>query len=177
MALLTARGGGGGGPPSNATISVSITSPSTAGSTTSTGSGSASSTRSGTGTGTGTPGDPAATPIGTTTQGVPGSMAVPAAPSITTQPRSVVLAGGDAATFTVVADGIGATSYQWSRAGTPIVGPTAASYTIASVQLSDSGATFAVSVANASGTTSSAAARLSVNAALSQGASNGSTSA
>ncbi len=100
----------------------------------------------------------------------PPSAAVVTTPVITAQPQSTVVSGGQAATFAVTATSTGAMTYQWSRAGTPIVGATSASYSMATTQLADSGASFTVAVANAGGTTASAAARLTVNAVVAQAA-------
>ena len=83
-------------------------------------------------------------------------------PSITSHPASVTVAPGQPATFTVEASGAGPLSYQWQRNGVDIAGATGASYTLASPQTSDSGATFRVRVSNTSGSTMSNAAVLTV---------------
>lgn len=78
----------------------------------------------------------------------------PGAPAITTQPVSQTVAPGGSATFSVVASG--ATSYQWQLNGVDIPGATSASHTA-----STAGA-YRVVVTNASGSTTSAAATLTV---------------
>ncbi len=59
-------------------------------------------------------------------------------PAISRQPRSVELCPGAPVTFGVSVTGAGL-SYQWRKDGNDIVGATDSSYTIASVQLKDSG--------------------------------------
>ncbi len=58
----------------------------------------------------------------------------------------------------------GSTEYQWLRDGEPIPGATAASYRTPAARSSDTGARFSVRVRTTAGTTTSAAATLSVNA-------------
>jgi photosystem II stability/assembly factor-like uncharacterized protein len=87
------------------------------------------------------------------------------APAITQQPADrAVLVGADAA-FSIAAGGSSPLTYQWRRGGAPIANANASSYTLASAQLGDSGATFDVVVSNAFGSTTSAAATLTVSAA------------
>jgi len=83
-------------------------------------------------------------------------------PTITTQPVSVTKNPGETATFTVGATG--ATSYQWKKNGVNIAGATAATLTLANVQLSQAGF-YSVSVSNAGGTVTSSSAQLVVTAA------------
>jgi glucose/arabinose dehydrogenase len=83
-------------------------------------------------------------------------------PSIVTHPASVTVAPGQPATFTVEASGAAPLSYQWQRDGVDIAGATATSYTLASPQMSDSGARFRAVVTNASGSTATNAAVLTV---------------
>ncbi len=83
-------------------------------------------------------------------------------PSIVTHPQSVTVAPGQPATFTVEASGAGPLSYQWQRNGVDISGATGVSYTLASPQMSDNGASFRVRVTNSSGSTMSNAAMLTV---------------
>lgn len=95
-----------------------------------------------------------------------GSSAPPptaAAPTITTHPQSQAVTTGSAATFTVAASGSGLT-YQWNRNGAAIAGATSATYSIQSVALSDSGASFTVVVSNSGGQVTSSAALLTANA-------------
>lgn len=68
-------------------------------------------------------------------------------PAIVTQPQPVTVPVGTGATFTVVASGFPAPTYQWTRNGSPISGATNTSFTIASPQLSDA-ANYAVTVTN-----------------------------
>ena len=94
----------------------------------------------------------------------------PAAPAIQTQPASATVTVGQSATFTVTATGSGTLSYQWQRSPDGSAwsnvssgsGGTTASYTTAATVLADNGAQFRVQVSNAGGTTSSAAATLTV---------------
>lgn len=85
------------------------------------------------------------------------------APAIATQPASVSVANGAAASFSVVASGDSLT-YQWSKDGTAISGATGATYTIASVVAADAGA-YDVVVSNSAGSVTSASATLSVTVA------------
>jgi hypothetical protein len=93
------------------------------------------------------------------TTNVGGSNAV--APTITTQPVSQTVAPGAAATFTVVATGSPAPTYQWSKGSTAISGATSATYTIPSAQTTDAG-TYSVAVTNSAGTLTSSGATLTV---------------
>jgi glucose/arabinose dehydrogenase len=86
------------------------------------------------------------------------------APSIGTQPQNKTVAVGQPATFTVAASGTPTLSYQWQRDGVDIGGATGTSYTLASPQLSDSGARFRCVVTNGFGTATSDAATLTVTA-------------
>lgn len=72
---------------------------------------------------------------------------VAVAPSIVTQPVSVLVNAGNTATFAVGASGSGTLIYQWLRNGQPIVGATAAFYSIAQAVVGDA-ATYAVQVSN-----------------------------
>jgi hypothetical protein len=70
---------------------------------------------------------------------------------ISTQPLSQIVSPGESVTFTVVASGAEPFTYQWQRNGSNIGGATAASYTLASPQLSDNTARFRVNVGNSGG--------------------------
>jgi Immunoglobulin I-set domain len=85
-----------------------------------------------------------------------------AAPSIVSQPVGTAVAVGATASFRVVADGTGPLGYQWQRDGADISGATAASYALASLAESDSGASFRVVVSNRAGSVTSASASLTV---------------
>ena len=91
------------------------------------------------------------------------------APAITTQPGSQRVNAGQTATFSVVATGTAPLSYQWQMNGTAITGATASSYTTAATLLTDSGATFSVTVSNSAGNITSTAAALTVSAAAAAG--------
>jgi len=82
-------------------------------------------------------------------------------PVIAAAPQSRSLAAGQSVTFTVGASGSAAFTYQWRRNGSPIAGAVAASYTIAAVAYADAGS-FDCVVTNSSGSTTSAAATLTV---------------
>jgi hypothetical protein len=86
------------------------------------------------------------------------------APSIATQPASVTVTAGSAASFSVAANGTGPLSYQWQKGGANISGATSSTYSIASVQNGDAGS-YTVVVTNSAGTVTSSAATLTVSAA------------
>jgi hypothetical protein len=90
--------------------------------------------------------------------------ATAAKPAITTQPSNRTITVGQTATFTVVATGTPAPSYQWRKNSTNIGGATAASYTIPAAASTDNGAKFDVVVSNSAGNVTSTAATLTVNA-------------
>jgi Putative Ig domain len=85
------------------------------------------------------------------------------APAFTTQPNNVTVTAGASAAFTVVATG--ATSYQWQRNATNITGATSASYTLNPTAIADNGVSFRCIATNTTGSTTSSAATLTVNAA------------
>ena len=72
------------------------------------------------------------------------------APTIVTQPVSVLVNAGNTATFAVGASGSGTLNYQWLRNGQPIAGATAAFFSIAQAAVGDA-ATYAVQVSNGVG--------------------------
>ncbi|MGH2931418.1 MAG: PQQ-dependent sugar dehydrogenase, partial [Gaiellaceae bacterium] len=84
------------------------------------------------------------------------------APAIVTHPQNQTVPVGQSATFTVSASGSTPMTYQWQRNGTNIAGATAASYTVTSPQLGDSGAQFRAIVTNSLGSATSNAATLTV---------------
>ena len=90
--------------------------------------------------------------------------AAPAAPTITTQPANQTVTGGQTATFSVAASGTAPLSYQWNKNGSAISGATSPSYTTPATTTSDNGAQFTVVVGDASGSVTSNAATLIVNA-------------
>jgi hypothetical protein len=83
------------------------------------------------------------------------------APIITAQPQPLTVGAGHPAAFSVAAARTAISSYQWRFNGDPIPGATSASLIIGSVQLADGG-NYSVTVANAAGSASSFAARLTV---------------
>ncbi len=88
-------------------------------------------------------------------------------PTITTQPVARTVTAGQSASFTVVATGTGALTYQWSKGGVAISGATAATYSISSTTSTDAGS-YSVAVINtvssvASSPTTSTAVSLTVN--------------
>ena len=89
------------------------------------------------------------------------------APSITGQPVNQTVTAGQTATFSVTASGTAPLSYQWKKNGTALSGATSSSYTTPATTSSDNGAQFTVVVSNASGSATSNAATLTVNAASS----------
>ncbi len=89
-----------------------------------------------------------------------------AAPTITTQPASEVVAIGATATFSVVAGGTGPFTYQWYKNGAQIGGATGASYTTPATVATDNGSTFYVIVTNSGASTTSSTATLTVTSGL-----------
>jgi hypothetical protein len=75
------------------------------------------------------------------------------APSISTQPSSVLAPVGSSASLTVAASGSGL-SYQWYRNGTPVSGATSATYSVSAVATTNIGA-YDVVVTNAGGSATS----------------------
>ncbi len=89
--------------------------------------------------------------------------AAASAPSISTQPQPVTVTVGASASFSVTASGTAPLTYQWQKGGAAIAGGTAATYSIASAQATDAG-NYSVVVSNGSGSVTSAAVALTVNA-------------
>ena len=88
---------------------------------------------------------------------------LPDPPSITTQPQGASKYAGASISFSVEAKGQEPFSYAWYKDGKAILGATNASYVLAAVQPSDSGA-YTVKVINALGEKESVAAELKVTA-------------
>jgi Carboxypeptidase regulatory-like domain/Immunoglobulin I-set domain len=84
------------------------------------------------------------------------------APAFTQQPTSVTASLGSLVTFTALATGLPAPTYQWRKGGTNIAGATSASYTTPAVTLADDGAQYSVVATNSLGSITSTAASLSV---------------
>jgi len=83
------------------------------------------------------------------------------APAITAQPQNQNVNQGGNATFTVVASGTPAPSYQWRFNNTPISGATDSSYTVVNAQPGDAGG-YSVEVSNLAGSVMSDVATLTV---------------
>lgn len=92
------------------------------------------------------------------------SISLPAgvSPVISTAPANRSVALGQTASFTVMATGTPAPTYQWQMNGSDIAGATSASYTTPAATGADSGAAFRVVVSNSAGSVTSAAATLTV---------------
>jgi hypothetical protein len=87
------------------------------------------------------------------------------APTITTQPVSQSVTVGQAATFSVAANGTAPLSYQWLKNSANIGGATGASYTTPATVAGDNGAKFGVVVGNSAGSVTSTMATLTVTTA------------
>lgn len=84
------------------------------------------------------------------------------APAIGSAPVSLSVPAGTPATFRVIATGVPAPAYRWMRGGVVLLGETAASYTLASPQMTDDGAIFQVIVENRAASITSAPVTLTV---------------
>jgi uncharacterized lipoprotein YddW (UPF0748 family) len=84
-----------------------------------------------------------------------------AVPTIVQQPQSQSVLLGNDATFTVIATGNPAPSYQWRFSGTNIAGATASSYTRANVNATHTG-NYSVVVSNSLGSVTSSNAALTI---------------
>ncbi|HPC16914.1 MAG TPA: leucine-rich repeat domain-containing protein [Candidatus Hydrogenedentes bacterium] len=91
------------------------------------------------------------------------TLTVNALPVITQQPASATVNLGQPVSFSVVAEGAGPLSYQWTRNGTPIASGTSATLNIAAAQSSDAGS-YVCTVSNPYGGVPSDPATLQVNA-------------
>ncbi|MBI5767105.1 MAG: immunoglobulin domain-containing protein [Verrucomicrobia bacterium] len=83
------------------------------------------------------------------------------APAISSQPSGTTVANGGAASFSVVATGTPAPTYQWRKDGTDLAGATNATLTLTNVQRTNAG-TYNVVVRNTVGSVTSSAAVLTV---------------
>ncbi len=83
-------------------------------------------------------------------------------PRILRQPASQSVAPGQPATFSIIADGNPAPTYQWYQGTSPIAGATESSYTTSPVALADAGQTYTCKVTNTIQTNASLSARLTV---------------
>ena len=86
------------------------------------------------------------------------------APAITTQPSNQTATVGQTITFTFVASGTPAPTYQWQKNGAAIAGETGASLVLSNVQTGAAGS-YSVVATNSAGTATSNAATLTVNVA------------
>ncbi len=89
----------------------------------------------------------------------------PLAPRIVTQPGSLSISSGQSATFTVVASGTPAPSYQWFKNDEPIAGATSATHTIPTALPADAG-DYTVVLSNSAGDVTSSVAALAVTSSL-----------
>ncbi|MFA5344637.1 MAG: Ig-like domain-containing protein, partial [Kiritimatiellia bacterium] len=90
------------------------------------------------------------------------TLTVAALPVITMQPARQMVIVGQAAVFSVTANGTAPISYQWRKNGMDIAGATAADYTTPALVAGDNGAIYSVVVTNAVGSATSASATLTV---------------
>ena len=90
------------------------------------------------------------------------SVAAGTAPTITVQPAGLTTTVGASVSLTVVASGEPSPTYQWRRNGSAIAGATAASFSLPSAQISDSG-TYSVVVSNQAGSVTSDTVTVTVN--------------
>ncbi|MGH7142537.1 MAG: PKD domain-containing protein [Planctomycetota bacterium] len=88
------------------------------------------------------------------------------APGIATPPANQTVTAGATATFSVIPTGTAPFTYQWQKNSANIGGATGSSYTTPATTLADSGNTYRVTVTNSYGSITSAAATLTVNAAV-----------
>jgi hypothetical protein len=91
-----------------------------------------------------------------------GSVAI--APTLTAQPSSVTVNAGSSATFSVIATGTPAPTYQWRKDSVDLSGQTNATLTLTNVQSANAG-NYTVVVSNSAGIVTSSTATLTVNAA------------
>ncbi|MBI5771885.1 MAG: immunoglobulin domain-containing protein, partial [Verrucomicrobia bacterium] len=101
--------------------------------------------------------------LGTTTSAA-AALTVATPPAIVTQPAAQITAVGLAATFSVVATGTPAPTYQWRKGGVAIAGATHATLALTNVQSAAAGA-YSVVVTNAGGSVTSQDAALAVSLA------------
>jgi Abnormal spindle-like microcephaly-assoc'd, ASPM-SPD-2-Hydin len=87
------------------------------------------------------------------------------APAISSQPASLAIIAGQAATFTVAATGTAPIAYQWMKNGAAIAGANSPSYRTPAETTADNQAKFTVLVSNGAGSVTSNAATLSVSSA------------
>ena len=88
--------------------------------------------------------------------------AAPTSPAIITQPQSQTVTEGDNVAFTVVAGGTPPLNYQWQSNSVAVAGATNDTFTLFSVTTSLSGSAYSVTITNATGSTNSQTAALTV---------------
>lgn len=92
------------------------------------------------------------------------TLTVVMAPTITTQPANLLLEPGETATFSVVASGLPAPTFQWRKDGSPLAGATTASLVLPAITASQAGR-YDVVVINIAGSTTSEGAMLALQTA------------
>jgi endonuclease/exonuclease/phosphatase family metal-dependent hydrolase len=90
------------------------------------------------------------------------SPTAPTPPAIITQPQSQTVTEGDNVAFTVVAGGTPPLNYQWQSNSVAVAGATNDTFTLFSVTTSLSGSAYSVTITNATGSTNSQTATLTV---------------
>lgn len=90
------------------------------------------------------------------------TIGTPTPPQFLVQPQNSVVLSGGTMTLTAAVIGSPTPSLQWRRNGTAIPGAVGSTFTLANVQVTDSGAQFSVAAVNASGTVISSTATLTV---------------
>ncbi|MGO8930665.1 MAG: hypothetical protein ACLQU3_27725 [Limisphaerales bacterium] len=88
--------------------------------------------------------------------------ATPAAPTITSQPKSITVNEGSSATFTVGFDGDAPFTFQWTENGNPITDGTDATLTMTEVSYTNNNAKIACTVGNFTSSATSQSATLTV---------------
>lgn len=99
--------------------------------------------------------------VGSVTSAVMSVRITPAAPTIVSNPVSLMLPASSNAVFSVSAIGSPTLAYQWFFNTVPIAGATASQYTLSGIQSSNSG-NYQVVVTNSLGSVTSAVAKLTV---------------
>ncbi|MEY2879672.1 MAG: hypothetical protein RLZZ15_2052 [Verrucomicrobiota bacterium] len=103
-------------------------------------------------------------PVTTGTASITVAAAPNSAPAITRQPAAQSLSAGGTITLTVAYTGVPAPTFQWFRNSTALPGANSPTLTIDRATAADAGA-YTVTITNAVGTVTSAAAQINVNAA------------